>query len=150
MESINNEDNLCWFSSAQPNDDTQIAMSDDIKPDTMGNQRTPLLQVEDFLNNSESNHGVEDEYGYTAVGGSTQGNSSENVYDTSMQKKDILILDEEVSQFFFIFYIFLPCLMTLASYYMFGIHCMFSVSSLDMAFCTIRLVGFLSDKYFQC
>lgn len=108
MESINNEDNLCWFSSAQPNDDTQIAMSDDIKPDTMGNQRTPLLQVEDFLNNSESNHGVEDEYGYTAVGGSAQGNSSENVYDTSMQKKDILILDEEVSQFFFYFtYFFL-------------------------------------------
>lgn len=97
LESINNEDNLCWFSSAQPNDDTQIAMSDDIKPDTMGNQRTPLLQVEDFLNNSESNHGVEDEYGYTAVGGSAQGNSSENVYDTSMQKKDILILDEEAN-----------------------------------------------------
>ncbi|XP_013628328.1 PREDICTED: uncharacterized protein LOC106334576 isoform X1 [Brassica oleracea var. oleracea] len=98
LESINNEDNLCWFSSAQPNEDTQIAMTDDIKPDTMlGNQRTPLLQVEDFLNNSESNHGVEDEYGYTAVGGSAQGNSSENVYDTSMQKKDILMLDEEAN-----------------------------------------------------
>ncbi|CAF2087870.1 BnaA06g23320D [Brassica napus] len=97
LESINNEDNLCWFPSAQPNDDTQIAMTDDIKPDTMGNQRTPLLQVEDFLNNSESNHGVEDEYGYTAVGGSAQGNSSENVYDTSMQKKDILILDVEAN-----------------------------------------------------
>lgn len=102
MESINNEDNLCWFSSAQPNEDTDIAMTDDTKPDTMlGNQRTPLLQVEDFLNNGESNHTVEDEYGgYTAVSGSAQGNSSVKGYDTNLQKSDILMLDEEVSHFF--------------------------------------------------
>ncbi|KAF8118466.1 hypothetical protein N665_0005s0223 [Sinapis alba] len=98
LESINNEDNLCWFSSAQPNEDTEDAMTDNIKPDTvLGNQRTPLLQVEDFLNNSESNHVVEDEYGYTVVGGPAQGNSSENVYDTSLQKSDILMLDEEAN-----------------------------------------------------
>ncbi|CAH8357497.1 unnamed protein product [Eruca vesicaria subsp. sativa] len=78
LESIDNEDNLCWFSSAQPNEDTEIGMRDDIKPDTvLGNQRTPLLQVEDFLNNSEANHAVEDDYGYTAVSASTQGNSSD-------------------------------------------------------------------------
>lgn len=99
LESINNEDNLCWFSSAQPNEDTDAAMTDDMKPDTMlGNQRTPLLQVEDFLNNSESNHTVEDEYGgYTAVSGSAQGNSSVKGYDTNLQKSDILMLDEEAN-----------------------------------------------------
>ncbi|KAG2327051.1 hypothetical protein Bca52824_009779 [Brassica carinata] len=98
LESITNEDNLCWFSSDQPNENTEIAMTDDIKPDAMlGNQRTPLLQVEDFLNNSESNHALEDEYGYTVAGGSAQGNSSENVYDTSLQKKDVLMLDEEAN-----------------------------------------------------
>ncbi|KAJ0242151.1 Protein LNK1 [Hirschfeldia incana] len=98
LESVNNEDNLCWFSSDQPNEETEIAMADDIKPETMlGNQRTPLLQVEDFLNNSESNHALEDEYVYTVAGGSAQGNSSENVYDISLQKKDILTLDDEAN-----------------------------------------------------
>lgn len=102
LDGLNNEDDLCWFSSAQPNEDTEAAKTDDIKPDIMlENQRTPMLQVEDFLNNSESNHAVEDEYGYTVVGGSAQGKSSENVSDTSSQKKDILMLVEEVSQFFY-------------------------------------------------
>lgn len=100
MDGLNNEDGLCWFSSAQPNEDTEATMTDDIKPDIMlENQRTPMLQVEDFLNNSESNHAVEDEYEYTVVGGSAQGKSAENVTDTSLQNKDILMLDEEVSQF---------------------------------------------------
>ncbi|KAL0747037.1 hypothetical protein Bca101_029039 [Brassica carinata] len=54
MLSLSNEDGLGWFSSAQPNEDTEAPMTDDIKPDTMlGNQRTLMLQVEDFLNNSE-------------------------------------------------------------------------------------------------
>ncbi|CDY63726.1 BnaC02g48860D [Brassica napus] len=93
LDSTNNEDDMCWFSSSQPNDNTE-----DIKPDMMfGNQRTPMLQVEDFLNNSESNYAVEDENGYTIMGGSAQENSSENVYDTSLLEKDILMLDEEVN-----------------------------------------------------
>ncbi|CAN7004972.1 unnamed protein product [Brassica oleracea var. botrytis] len=75
LDSTNNEDDMCWFSSSQPNDNTE-----DIKPDMMfGNQRTPMLQVEDFLNNSESNYAVEDENGYTIMGGSAQENSSENL-----------------------------------------------------------------------
>ncbi|CAN6851146.1 unnamed protein product [Brassica oleracea] len=75
LDSTNNEDDMCWFSSAQPNDNTE-----DIKPDMMlGNQRTHMLQVEDFLNNSESNYAVEDENGYTIMGGSAQENSSENI-----------------------------------------------------------------------
>lgn len=54
LDSLSNEDGLGWFSSAQPNEDTEAPMTDDIKPDTMlGNQRTLMLQVEDFLNNSE-------------------------------------------------------------------------------------------------
>ncbi|WZZ37333.1 hypothetical protein YC2023_020734 [Brassica napus] len=62
LDSTNNEDDMCWFSSSQPNDSTE-----DIKPDMMfGNQRTPMLQVEDFLNNSESNYAVEDENGKTS------------------------------------------------------------------------------------
>ncbi|VVB17967.1 unnamed protein product [Arabis nemorensis] len=98
LDGLNNEDDLCWFSSAQPNEDTETAMTDDIKPDVMlENQRTPMLQVEDFLNNSESNHAVEGEYGYTVVGGSAQGKSSENVTDTSLQNRDILMLDEEAN-----------------------------------------------------
>lgn len=98
MDSLNNEDDMSWFSSAQPNEDTETAMTDDIKPDILlENQRIAMLQVEDFLNNSESDHAVEDEYGSTVVGGSAQGESS----DTSSQKKDILMLDEEVSQHFF-------------------------------------------------
>ncbi|KAG2284498.1 hypothetical protein Bca52824_055718 [Brassica carinata] len=93
LDSTNNEDDMCWFSSSQPNDNTE-----DIKPDMMfGNQRTPMLQVEDFLNNSESNYAVEDENGYTIMGGSAQENSSENVYDTSLLEKDILMLDEEAN-----------------------------------------------------
>ena len=75
-------------------------MTDDLKPDKMlENQRTAMLQVEDFLNNSEPNHAVEDEYGYTIEDDSAQGKSSQNVFDTSLQKKDILMLDVEVSQF---------------------------------------------------
>nr|VDD27394.1 unnamed protein product [Brassica oleracea] len=46
---------------------------------------------------SESNYAVEDENGYTIMGGSAQENSSENVYDTSLLEKDILMLDEEVN-----------------------------------------------------
>lgn len=70
-------------------------MTDDLKPDSvLGDQRTHMLQVEEFLNNSESNYAVEDENGFT------QGNSSENVYDTSLLENDILMLDEEVSQYF--------------------------------------------------
>ncbi|CAH2043564.1 unnamed protein product [Thlaspi arvense] len=98
LESLNNDDDLCWFSSAQPNENTEAGMTDGVKPDTMlESQRTPMLQVEDFLNNSESSHAVEDGYGYTFVGGSAQGNSSENVSDTSLQKKDVLMLDEEAN-----------------------------------------------------
>uniref|UniRef100_A0A1J3GWZ6 Protein LNK1 n=1 Tax=Noccaea caerulescens TaxID=107243 RepID=A0A1J3GWZ6_NOCCA len=94
LDSLNNEDDLCWFSSAQPNEDSEMAMTDDIKPEIMlENQRIAMLQVEDFLNNSESDHAVEDAYGSTIVGGSAQGESS----DTSSQKKDILMLDEEAS-----------------------------------------------------
>ncbi|KAG2301076.1 hypothetical protein Bca4012_059196 [Brassica carinata] len=94
LGSTDNEDDLCWFSSEA------AMMTDDIKSDTMlGIERTPMLQVEDFLNNSESNsnHAVEDEYRYTDFGGSAQGNSSENVYDPSLQDKDILMLDEEAN-----------------------------------------------------
>lgn len=99
MDSLNNEDDLGWFSSAPPNEEIEGAMTDDIKPDkVLENQRTPMLQVEDFLNNSESNHAVEDEYGFTIGGDSAQVKSSENLFDTSSQKKDILMLDVEVSQ----------------------------------------------------
>ncbi|KAJ0238276.1 hypothetical protein HA466_0243660 [Hirschfeldia incana] len=100
LDNTSNEDELCWFPSAQPNENAQAGTTDHIKPDTvLGNQRTPMLQqVEDFLNNNnESNYAVEDENGYTVMGGSGQGNSSENVYDTSLQEKDILMLDEEVN-----------------------------------------------------
>jgi len=100
LDSLNNEGDLGWFSSAQPNEETAGAMTDDLKPDKMlENQRTAMLQVEDFLNNSEPNHAVEDEYGYTIEDDSAQGKSSQNVFDTSLQKKDILMLDVEVSQF---------------------------------------------------
>ncbi|CAN6859692.1 unnamed protein product [Brassica oleracea] len=72
---------------------SQMLNTEDIKPDMMlGNQRTPMLQVEDFLNSIESNYGLEDENGYNIMGGLAQGNSSENVYDTSLLEKDILIL----------------------------------------------------------
>ncbi|KAG7539141.1 hypothetical protein ISN44_As13g028150 [Arabidopsis suecica] len=98
LDSLNNEDDLGWFSSAPPNEETEGAMTDDIKPDkVLENQRTPMLQVEDFLNNSESNHAVEDEYGYTIGGDSAQGKSSENVFYTSSQKKDVLMLDVEAN-----------------------------------------------------
>lgn len=102
MDSLNNEDGLGWFSSAQPNQETEGATTDDIKQDKMlENQRTPILQVEDFLNNSDSNHVGEDENGFTVAGDSAQGKSSENVFDTSSQQKDILMLDVEVGQFFY-------------------------------------------------
>ncbi|KAL1204074.1 Protein LNK1 [Cardamine amara subsp. amara] len=98
LDSLNNGDGLGWFSSAQPNQETEGAMTDDIKPDKMlENQRTHMLQVEDYLNSSDSNHAVEDEYGYTVAGDSAQGKSSENVSDTSSQQKDILMLDVEAN-----------------------------------------------------
>ncbi|XP_024006900.1 protein LNK1 isoform X2 [Eutrema salsugineum] len=98
LDSLDNEDDLCWFSSAQPNEDTEAVMTDEIKPEIMlEKQRTPMMQVEDFLNNSETNHAVEDEYGYTVVTGPAQGKSSENVSDTSTQNKDILMLHEEAN-----------------------------------------------------
>ncbi|XP_023639961.1 protein LNK1 isoform X2 [Capsella rubella] len=98
LNSLNNEDNLGWFPSAQPNEETEGAMTDDLKPDKMlENQRTPMLQVEDFLNNSESNHSLEDEFVYTVDGSSAQGKSSENVCDSSSQKTDILMLDVEAN-----------------------------------------------------
>ncbi|CAN6854721.1 unnamed protein product [Brassica oleracea] len=97
LDSLSNEDGLGWFSSAQPNEDTEAAMTDDIKPDTMlGNQRTLMLQVEDFLNNSECYHGVEDLLNNSECNRAL-GNSSENVYDTSLQKKDMLMLVDEAN-----------------------------------------------------
>ncbi|XP_019094084.1 PREDICTED: protein LNK1-like isoform X1 [Camelina sativa] len=98
LNSLNNEDDLGWFSSAQPNEETEGAMTDDLKPDKMlESQRTSMLQVEDFLNNSESNHTLEDEYVYTVAGNSAQGKSSENLSDTSSQKMDISMLDVEAN-----------------------------------------------------
>ncbi|CAA7034856.1 unnamed protein product [Microthlaspi erraticum] len=98
LDSLNNEDDMSWFSSAQPNEDTEAAMTDDIKPDILlENQRIAMLQVEDFLNNSESDLAVEDEYGSTIVGGSAQEKSVANVSDTSSQKTDILMLDQEAN-----------------------------------------------------
>ncbi|KAJ4887672.1 dentin sialophosphoprotein-related [Raphanus sativus] len=92
LDGTSNEDDLCGFSSAQPNENREAGMTDDLKPDSvLGDQRTHMLQVEEFLNNSESNYAVEDENGFT------QGNSSENVYDTSLLENDILMLDEEVN-----------------------------------------------------
>ncbi|KAF2570438.1 hypothetical protein F2Q70_00000563 [Brassica cretica] len=97
MLSLSNEDGLGWFSSAQPNEDTEAAMTDDIKPDTMlGNQRSLMLQVEDFLNNSECYHGVEDLLNNSECNRAL-GNSSENVYDTSLQKEDMLMLVDEAN-----------------------------------------------------
>lgn len=143
LDSLNNEDDLGWFSSAQPNEETEGAMTDDTKPDKMlENQRTPMLQVEDFLNSSESNHTLEDEYGYTVVGNSAQGKSSENVSDTSLQKMDMLMLDVEVSQFFISEFLRLPkhipplirldvasmITLSLATYCMFGVHYFFILS----------------------
>uniref|UniRef100_A0A0D3E247 40S ribosomal protein S28 n=1 Tax=Brassica oleracea var. oleracea TaxID=109376 RepID=A0A0D3E247_BRAOL len=66
MLSLSNEDGLGWFSSAQPNEDTEAPMTDDIKPDTI--ECNPAL-----------------------------GNSSENVYDTSLQKEDMLMLVDEAN-----------------------------------------------------
>lgn len=141
MDSLNNEDDLGWFSSAQPNQETEGTMTDDIKPDKMlENQRTPMLQVEDFLNNSDSNHAIEDEYGYTFGVDSAQRKSSENASNTSSQQKDILMQDFEVSQFFYYrtfavskahattIHGMLPSLMTLAT------HCMFSSRFLQFSF----------------
>ncbi|CAN8264428.1 unnamed protein product [Cochlearia groenlandica] len=98
LDCLDNEDDLCWFSSGQPNENTEATLTDSIKPDIMlENQRISMLQVEEFLNNDECNLATEDECRYTIVCGPAQGKSSDNVSGTSSQVEDILMLNEEAN-----------------------------------------------------
>ncbi|XP_010527613.1 PREDICTED: protein LNK1-like isoform X2 [Tarenaya hassleriana] len=96
LGSLNNEDDLCWFSSSQPMEESEAAMKDDLKSsEWLENRGDFLLKNDDSVTYGQTNHMVKDD-SPSAVGKvPVLGKVLADVSDTSLQKKDVSILDEQ-------------------------------------------------------
>ncbi|XP_010520988.1 PREDICTED: protein LNK1 isoform X2 [Tarenaya hassleriana] len=98
LEILDNEEDLCWFSSSQPTDESESAMADDCKLNKMMEDHVAsALENEESLTNSESNQTGKDDSRSTVCAASALGKVSADASDTSSQKKDISMLDEQAN-----------------------------------------------------